>query len=423
MTGFAAYNLGCGVGMLLGSLLSRHKQAHREAFIDKSVNLTVLLMFLAYPMMCARILKLYSCRSFSEHSLLAADWSLRCGSEDITRYQAGGAVFLILYVFGIPLFFFYVLYITARPKELPDLPPRQLMELERQNARRLSRYTFLFDIYEPDQWWWELTEMCRKLVMTSAVVFIAPGMSSQIFVSIFISLGFLLLSTFFNPYEDDRLDMLNFVSQLSTVLTLAMMLGGRTNLDADEFLLTSTGFISAVLLVCQLALPARSRSTVSTSRMAPHESLPWWQLFSPADLPIAAIVLAIGFHTEAARIGAVLKDRQTRAAFCATLLTTLLIVPLIAISAVWIVPHVPPEGVIGILTVALLPGGPLANILAVAVGANSELNVTLTVAEMILSTALLPLGLLLRASALPARPRVQGRAGDQPSPLQGRHAR
>ena len=107
MTGFAAYNLGCGVGMLLGSLLSRHKQAHREAFIDKSVNLTVLLMFLAYPMMCARILKLYSCRSFSEHSLLAADWSLRCGSEDVTRYQAGGAVFLILYVFGIPLLFFY----------------------------------------------------------------------------------------------------------------------------------------------------------------------------------------------------------------------------------------------------------------------------------------------------------------------------
>lgn len=136
--------------------------------------------------------------------------------------------------------------------------------------------------------------------------------------------------------------------------------------------------------------------------MAPRESLPWWQLFSPADLPIAVIVLAIGFHTEAARIGAVLKDRQTRAAFCATLLTTLLIVPLIAISAVWIVPHVPPEGVIGILTVALLPGGPLANILAVAVGANSELNVTLTVAEMILSTALLPLGLLV------VMPRVLG---------------
>ena len=263
MIGFAAYNLGCGVGMLLGSLLSRHKQAHREAFIDKSINLTVLLMFLAYPMMCARILKLYSCRSFSEHSLLATDWSLRCGGEDVTRYQAAGAVFLILYVFGIPLFFFYVLYITARPKELPDLPPRQLMELERQNARRLSRYTFLFDIYEPGQWWWELTEMCRKLVMTSAVVFIAPGMSSQIFISIFISLGFLLLSTFFNPYEDDRLDMLNFVSQLSTVLTLAMMLGGRTNLDADEFILTSTGFISAVLLICQLAPPLMSLALLS----------------------------------------------------------------------------------------------------------------------------------------------------------------
>ena len=110
--------------------------------------------------------------------------------------------------------------------------------------------------------------MCRKLVMTSAVVFIAPGMSSQIFVSIFISLGFLLLSTFFNPYEDDRLDMLNFVSQLSTVLTLAMMLGGRTNLDADEFLLTSTGFISAVLLVCQLAPPLMSLALLSQARSA-----------------------------------------------------------------------------------------------------------------------------------------------------------
>ena len=265
MVGFAAFNLGCGVGMLLAQVLSRHRQAHREAFIDKAINLTVLLMFLAYPMLCGRIIKLYACRSFGEYSLLAADWSLRCGSEDVARYQAVGAIFLILYVFGVPIFFFYVLYITARPKELPNLPPLQLMELERQQARKVSRYTFLYDIYEPWCWWWELTEMCRKLVMTSAIVFIAPGMSSQIFISMFISLAFLLLSTFFNPFEDNRLDTLNFICQLGTLLTLAMMLGGRTNLDADEFVLTSTGFIKAVLLICQLAPPLMSLALLSNA--------------------------------------------------------------------------------------------------------------------------------------------------------------
>ena len=57
-------------------------------------------------------------------------------------------------------------------------------------------------------------------------------------------------------------------------------------------------------------------------------------------------------------------------------------------------PDVPPEGVLGILTISLIPGGPLANIVAVLIGANSELNVVLTSTEMLLCTVMLPIGLL-----------------------------
>ena len=190
------------------------------------------------------------CRSMAA-VLLAADWSLAC--DDLGAYRGAGAVFLVLYVLGIPAAFLHLLYTTARPKEWPDVPPRELIELQRQQERRERRYFFLYDVYEPGQWWWEVSEMARKLVMTSCVVFIAPSTSSQIFISAILAIGFLLLSTFYNPFIDAKLDMLNFVAQSATVLTLLSMLGDRTGLDADEFPLTNAGFIDVVLFICQLA--------------------------------------------------------------------------------------------------------------------------------------------------------------------------
>lgn len=117
--------------------------------------------------------------------------------------------------------------------------------------------------------------------------------------------------------------------------------------------------------------------------------------FSAADLPIALLMLAIGFHSEAASIAGILRDPKNRVAYITTLLSTALLIPAAAFMTVAITPRLPPEGVLGILIVALVPGGPLSNIAAVIAGANVELNILLTSTEMVISAALLPIGLLV----------------------------
>ena len=113
-----------------------------------------------------------------------------------------------------------------------------------------------------------------------------------------------------------------------------------------------------------------------------------------SDCPLSLLCLAIGTRCEMGNLKAVVGNPDHRRALVGTLLSTLLLLPACALAILKVVPDVPPEGVLGILTISLIPGGPLANIVAVLIGAKSELNVVLTSTEMLLCTVMLPIGLL-----------------------------
>jgi len=55
----------------------------------------------------------------------------------------------------------------------------------------------------------------------------------------------------------------------------------------------------------------------------------------------------------------------------------------------------PAHDTLGMLTIALLPGGPMANVIAVLAGANTDLNACLTATEQCVSVVLVSLGLLV----------------------------
>ena len=77
--------------------------------------------------------------------------------------------------------------------------------------------------------------------MTSMVLFIAPGLDTQVWVSSIIGLLFLLLSTFYNPFRELKLNVVNFVGQLSTLLTLRIMLAMRLEIWEDGLITEQQG--------------------------------------------------------------------------------------------------------------------------------------------------------------------------------------
>lgn len=252
---FLCFMLGMAAAyVLLANTRGRRLPERREAFFDKFVQLSVVIMFLLHPSLSAKLLKLFVPREFGDQEVLSVDWSL--GIQEIAPHQSIAIFFLLLYTVGIPVFFFIGLWHTARPKPPSELYGAAAAKAEKLQMRRETRYVMLFSIYEPQCWWWELVEVSRKLTMTALVIFVPPeGSTSQITVTLLIGIAFLLASTYFAPFEDDLLDITNFASQTSTCLTLLVMIVLRTEIINEPGTMFTEAFLNTFLSVAQIIVP------------------------------------------------------------------------------------------------------------------------------------------------------------------------
>lgn len=223
--------------------------SRRAAFFDKMVALSIIILLVVYPTLSTRLLNMYQVRAFGDKQVLAADWSLDFG--DLTAYQAVGGVFLLLYTAGIPAFFLYAAYITGAPKEEESHATlKERLAAQEKQLQREDRYVKLTEMYEAKNWYWEVVETLRKLILIAGLVFIFPGTTTQVWISLLISLLFLGLTTYHMPFNEFALDVLSFVSQICTALTLLLALTAKTDLLDDKII--GSGTLDAISLICQL---------------------------------------------------------------------------------------------------------------------------------------------------------------------------
>jgi len=221
---------------------------HRKrVFLDRSIALIVLSCLMMYPILSMRILRLFATRSFGSTEVLSVDWRLEVSDVHVGGCQAQGALFMVLYVAGIPLTFLAVLYNVSRtfkPIDLTQVGAEKALAKDRRNVRRFG---VLYAKFEQRCWWWEIVDTARKLILMGVLIFIAPGTVTQIWVSIALSLCFVLLQTFYMPFVNFKVDIIATSGQICTTMTLLVVLGIRLNL-ADEGVLV-TQFTSALLVM------------------------------------------------------------------------------------------------------------------------------------------------------------------------------
>jgi hypothetical protein len=119
---------------------------------------------------------------------------------------------------------------------------------------------------------------------------------------------------------------------------------------------------------------------------------------------LALILFSIGFQADFEQALHTLVPGTTDFyAYAGTLASNLLLLPAYAIGTLHALGDVPAPSALGVCLAALAPGGPLANIAAVGLGANSELNIVLTASEQAACVGLIPLGVLVvMPAALPS---------------------
>ncbi len=89
----------------------------------------------------------------------------------LSRYAAYALIVGLLYIVGLPASVFVILH-RRRHKLFGD-------SVDPFVATTKSTYGFLYEVYGPSAWWWEVEELVRKLLLSAVVVLIEPGSPLQ----------------------------------------------------------------------------------------------------------------------------------------------------------------------------------------------------------------------------------------------------
>ena len=127
---------------------------------------------------------------------------------------------------GVPLMYYFLLH---RLKNLIDLGQKRpsfelgeeaglqaaLVERERQEEENedLQGVSFLYGSFEPMFWWFEILDTIRKLVLTGGLIFLGPGTTEQIAISMIICLAALRIFSGFKPFIKESHDQFSEVAQ------------------------------------------------------------------------------------------------------------------------------------------------------------------------------------------------------------------
>lgn len=155
-------------------------EQHKQQFLDYTIFSAVLFVFLLYPSLSARTLRLFRYSTYGEHTLLTAD--LRLTYDELFAARMIGLVFLLLFVLGVPALGYAILYRVAGPARrnahamYHKLDERRA-EMDRRYARRFG---ILYNKYEPACWWWEVFDVLRKLGLTTIIVFFEAASVLQV---------------------------------------------------------------------------------------------------------------------------------------------------------------------------------------------------------------------------------------------------
>lgn len=238
---------------------------------NKLYKLYFWLLLLLYPSVAVRVIRYYKCEEIGDYFILTKDNKTHCYTEMYTMYGVFAFVGLALFVVGVPLLFFSLLW-TARNNgvrwnlQMMEVNPQRLERtleeakidaaihfeyydepvtkkekfetavayLRKQNFRShrvYDRLGFIYYAYDENYWWYEVIELSRKLLLNGVVTLILPGESGQIVFGLLVCFMYLFVVTSFGPYKAFSDNFLAILAHLQLFLTLFCGLLLSTGVD------------------------------------------------------------------------------------------------------------------------------------------------------------------------------------------------
>ena len=96
-----------------------------------------------------------------------------------------------------------------------------------------DQLSFIYAMYSPDCWYWELVEMMRKLILTSIIMLIENKSLSQIIAGLIVTGIFIVAQTKYMPFLNSETDMLQCLGMITLFSTLVF---ATTSKYAEEMM-------------------------------------------------------------------------------------------------------------------------------------------------------------------------------------------
>ena len=184
------------------------------------------LTYLVFNSVSTTIFKTFQCGPVGGDTTeyLRSDQSINCDSPDHKISQADAIAMIFVFPVGITSFYFYVLVKNRK----------ELRREERDRNVKLIKIAFLWEMYKPKFWYFEIIECVRRLMMTGMLVLVSPGDATQVAVAMLFAIISIVLYTHLRPFENPHDNRLAIVSQWAIFFTLFAAMLIKTEVDDDD---------------------------------------------------------------------------------------------------------------------------------------------------------------------------------------------
>ena len=238
--------------ILKHEVLEMDEKSRRVSETKELVYRNVLFfLYVTYLSTCSKTATVLSlacrklCRDENEdfcYKYLKADYSTKCQGQKY-NYLLIGAYISTAYVIALPVASFITLLrqrtIIFASRDGGTVPQQGYsMEI-------ITGLRFLFENYKPRSWYWELVEMSRKVMLTSALILVGKESRSYIGLTLIIAGMYGMLFSWMRPMQDAFENKLMFTSLAVTLVNLAV--GAVSRIPAENISDSSGSYTDAII--------------------------------------------------------------------------------------------------------------------------------------------------------------------------------
>ena len=211
------------------------KSQERRALTDRALRIFFWILLVSFPAASTKAMQHFKCIQLDEQvKWLDVDYRVRCGSASHFTHMLPAVLGILMYPIGVPLL---LLCLVCQQRQHLNHP---LVE---------ERLGFLYSSYKKKYYYWEIVEIVRKLLLTSCIIFVGDGTSSQVLVGLLVSIVSLSLHLSLQPFAENTDDHIQTMSLSVLVLAHIAGLALKVNIATED------GYNKVVFDAVLVALP------------------------------------------------------------------------------------------------------------------------------------------------------------------------